>query len=96
MARKDRTPPRPREGRRPLIAGNWKMNLTHLEAILLVQKLAATFTEQQLAEVEVAVLPAFTALRSRSSAFCSPRLAARLARTARPKSVTATAATATP
>jgi triosephosphate isomerase (TIM) len=50
--------------RRPIMAGNWKMNLTHLEAILLVQKLAATFTEQQLAEVEVAVLPPFTALRS--------------------------------
>jgi triosephosphate isomerase (TIM) len=40
------------------------MNLTHLEAILLVQKLAATLTEQQLADVEVAVLPPFTALRS--------------------------------
>jgi triosephosphate isomerase len=50
--------------RRPIMAGNWKMNLTHLEAILLVQKLAATLTEQQLADVEVAVLPAFTALRS--------------------------------
>jgi triosephosphate isomerase (TIM) len=50
--------------RRPIMAGNWKMNLTHLEAILLVQKLAATLTEQQLADVEVAVLPPFTALRS--------------------------------
>jgi triosephosphate isomerase (TIM) len=50
--------------RRPIMAGNWKMNLTHLEAILLVQKLAATLTEQELADVEVAVLPAFTALRS--------------------------------
>jgi triosephosphate isomerase len=52
------------DSRRPIMAGNWKMNLTHLEAILLVQKLAATLTEQQLAEVEVAVLPPFTALRS--------------------------------
>jgi triosephosphate isomerase (TIM) len=50
--------------RRPIMAGNWKMNLNHLEAILLVQKLAASLTEQQLAEVEVAVLPPFTALRS--------------------------------
>jgi triosephosphate isomerase len=50
--------------RRPIMAGNWKMNLNHLEAILLVQKLAASLTEQQLADVEVAVLPAFTALRS--------------------------------
>ena len=50
--------------RRPFMAGNWKMNLTHLEAILLVQKLAATLTDQQLTDVEVAVLPPFTALRS--------------------------------
>jgi triosephosphate isomerase len=50
--------------RRPIMAGNWKMNLTHLEAINLVQKLAFSLTEQQLTDVEVAVLPAFTALRS--------------------------------
>jgi triosephosphate isomerase len=50
--------------RRPIIAGNWKMNLNHLEAIALVQKLAFSLTEQQLADVEVAVLPPFTALRS--------------------------------
>ena len=34
--------------RKPLISGNWKMNLNHFEAILLVQKLAASLTEQQL------------------------------------------------
>jgi triosephosphate isomerase len=50
--------------RRPLIAGNWKMNLSHLEAIALVQKLAFSLTERQLAEVEVVVLPPFTSLRS--------------------------------
>jgi triosephosphate isomerase len=50
--------------RRPLMAGNWKMNLNHLEAINLVQKLAFSLSEQQLADVEVAVLPPFTALRS--------------------------------
>jgi triosephosphate isomerase len=50
--------------RRPIMAGNWKMNLTHLEAINLVQKLAFSLTEQQLTDVEVAVLPPFTALRS--------------------------------
>jgi triosephosphate isomerase len=50
--------------RRPVMAGNWKMNLNHLEAILLVQKLAASLTEQQFADVEVVVLPPFTALRS--------------------------------
>ncbi|MGH3909240.1 MAG: triose-phosphate isomerase [Pseudonocardiaceae bacterium] len=50
--------------RQPLIAGNWKMNLTHLEAIALVQKLAFALPEKYFAEVEVAVLPPFTALRS--------------------------------
>jgi triosephosphate isomerase len=50
--------------RRPFIAGNWKMNLNHFEAILLVQKLAASLNEQQLSDVEVAVMPPFTALRS--------------------------------
>ncbi|WFE30857.1 triose-phosphate isomerase [Solwaraspora sp. WMMD791] len=46
------------------MAGNWKMNLNHLEAIALVQKLAFSLNEQQLTDVEVAVLPPFTALRS--------------------------------
>jgi triosephosphate isomerase len=63
MARKDRTPGK-REGRRPLIAGNWKMNMTHLDAIGLVQKLAFTIPEKVLEDVEVVVLPPFTALRS--------------------------------
>jgi len=59
-----RNAPARREGRRPLIAGNWKMNLTHLEAIGLVQKLAFSLTEPQLEAAEVVVLPPFTALRS--------------------------------
>ena len=63
MARKDRTPAR-REGRRPLIAGNWKMQMTHLEAIGLVQKLDFSLDEAQLDAAEVVVLPPFTALRS--------------------------------
>jgi triosephosphate isomerase (TIM) len=63
--------------RRPIMAGNWKMNLTHLEAILLVQKLAASLTEQQLADVEVAVLPPFTALRSVQTAIEGDKIAIR-------------------
>lgn len=47
-----------------MIAGNWKMNLHHLEAIALVQKLAFALPEKYFAKVEVAVLPPFTALRS--------------------------------
>ncbi|BCJ63220.1 triose-phosphate isomerase [Polymorphospora rubra] len=50
--------------RRPLMAGNWKMNLNHLEAIALVQKLAFSLNEKQLTEVETVVLPPFTDLRS--------------------------------
>src|SRR5690242_10978535 len=51
-------------GRTPLMAGNWKMNLNHLEAIALVQKLAFALTDKDLDAVEVAVLPPFTAIRS--------------------------------
>jgi triosephosphate isomerase len=50
--------------RMPLIAGNWKMNLNHLEAIALTQKLAFSLTEKQLAEVEVVVLPPYVDIRS--------------------------------
>src|SRR4051812_1638658 len=52
------------QGRRPLIAGNWKMHLTHLEAIGLVQKVVFSLKEKELEAAEVVVLPPFTALRS--------------------------------
>lgn len=51
-------------GRMPLIAGNWKMNATHLEAIALVQKVAFALQDKDYERVEVAVLPPFTDLRS--------------------------------
>ncbi|WP_404828593.1 triose-phosphate isomerase [Spongiactinospora rosea] len=50
--------------RTPLFAGNWKMNLNHLEAINHVQKLAFSLTGKDFDAVEVAVLPPFTDLRS--------------------------------
>ncbi len=50
--------------RTPLMAGNWKMNLNHLEAIALVQKLAFSLTPEDLDAVEVVVLPPFVDLRS--------------------------------
>ena len=50
--------------RKPLMAGNWKMNLNHLEAIALVQKLAFALNEDDYAAVDVAVLPPFTDIRS--------------------------------
>jgi triosephosphate isomerase len=54
----------PNVPRRPLMAGNWKMNLNHLEAIALVQKLAFSLTDQDFDTVDVAVLPPFTNIRS--------------------------------
>ena len=50
--------------RKPLMAGNWKMNLNHLEAIALVQKLAFALTDEDFAAVDVAVIPPFTDIRS--------------------------------
>lgn len=50
--------------RTPLMAGNWKMNLNHLEAIALVQKIAFSLDQVDFDAVEVAVLPPFTDLRS--------------------------------
>jgi triosephosphate isomerase len=50
--------------RRPLVAGNWKMNLNHLEAIALTQKIAFSLSEKQLTAVEVVILPPFVDLRS--------------------------------
>lgn len=50
--------------RTPLMAGNWKMNLNHLEAIAHVQKLAFALTDKDFDAVEVAVLAPFTDLRS--------------------------------
>jgi triosephosphate isomerase len=46
------------------MAGNWKMNLNHLEAISLTQKLAFSLTEKQLNDVETVVLPPFVDIRS--------------------------------
>ncbi len=52
--------------RTPLMAGNWKMNCDHREAVGLVQKLAWKLDDRHhdFATVEVAVLPPFTDLRS--------------------------------
>jgi triosephosphate isomerase len=46
------------------MAGNWKMNLNHLEAIAHVQKLSFSLTDKDYDGVEVVVLPPFTDLRS--------------------------------
>jgi len=50
----------------PFIAGNWKMNLDHQQAIALVQKLSWTLADanHDYSKTEVAVFPPFTDLRS--------------------------------
>jgi triosephosphate isomerase len=48
----------------PLMAGNWKMNLNHFEAMHLVQDLSFRLVDADLEAVEVAVLPPFTDIRS--------------------------------
>lgn len=52
--------------RTPLIAGNWKMNLDHLQAVAFVQKLHWTLKDAKHEDgsVEVAVFPPFTDLRT--------------------------------
>ena len=55
-----------KQGRTPLMAGNWKMNLNHQEAVVLVQKLSWTLSDKRhdYGKVEVVVLPPFTDIRS--------------------------------
>jgi triosephosphate isomerase len=50
--------------RMPIMAGNWKMHHTHLEAIAVVQKLGYRLDPSDYERTEVVVCPAFTALRS--------------------------------
>lgn len=52
--------------RTPLIAGNWKMNLDHQQAIALIQKIAWTLSDADFDHeaVEVVITPPFTDLRS--------------------------------
>jgi triosephosphate isomerase len=63
----------------PLMAGNWKMNLTHPEAVALVQKLAWILADKKhdFARTEVAVIPPFTDLRSVQTLVDGDRLALR-------------------
>lgn len=60
----------------PLIAGNWKLNLDHLQAIAFVQKLAWSLKDARhdFDAVEVAVFPPFTDLRSVQTLIAADRL----------------------
>ena len=50
--------------RKPMMAGNWKMHHTHLEAIQVVQKLSYRLDKKDFDDVDIVLCPAFTALRS--------------------------------
>jgi triosephosphate isomerase len=50
--------------RKPLISGNWKMNLNHFEAIQTVQKLHYSLPKEVYDDVDVSVHPPFTDIRS--------------------------------
>ncbi|MGO1737085.1 MAG: triose-phosphate isomerase [Leucobacter sp.] len=66
--------------RTPLIAGNWKMNLDHLQAIAFVQKLSWALKDasHDYSDVEVAVFPPFTDLRSVQTLLSADKLDLRL------------------
>jgi len=65
-----------KNARVPLMAGNWKMNLNHQEAVVLVQKLAWTLSDKRhdFDKVEVVVVPPFTDLRSVQTVIDGDRL----------------------
>jgi triosephosphate isomerase len=60
--------------RKPIVAANWKMHKTHLEAIQAVQKLGYLVTADDTESVEVVVCPPFTAMRSVQTLIESDRL----------------------
>jgi len=54
----------PSDKRKPIISGNWKMNLNHFEAIQTVQKLHYSLPKDVYDAVDVSVHPPFTDVRS--------------------------------
>jgi triosephosphate isomerase (TIM) len=60
--------------RRPIVAANWKMHKTHLEAIQAVQKLSYLVDRDDTDRVEVVICPPFSALRSIQTLIDSDRL----------------------
>ena len=70
--------------RTPMIAANWKMHKTHLEAIQAVQKLSYLLDRDDAERMEVVICPPFTALRSVQTLIDSDRLPVRPGRPGRP------------
>ncbi|HEV3474984.1 MAG TPA: triose-phosphate isomerase [Actinomycetota bacterium] len=64
--------------RQPIVAANWKMHKSHLDAIRDVQRLSYLLDRQDTDRVEVIICPPFTALRSVQTLIDSDRLAFKL------------------
>ena len=64
--------------RKPIMAGNWKMHHTHLEAIQVVQKLGYRLEPEDYDRCDVVVCPPFTALRSVQTVIEADRLSIQL------------------
>ena len=60
--------------RKPIMAGNWKMHHTHLDAIQVVQKLSYRLAAEDYERCEVVVCPSFTSLRSVQTVIEADRL----------------------
>jgi triosephosphate isomerase len=59
--------------RKPLISGNWKMNLNHFEATALVQKLVYELSTEDYELVEVSIHPPFTDIRTVQTYFLAEK-----------------------
>jgi triosephosphate isomerase len=59
--------------RKPLISGNWKMNLNHFEATALVQKLVYELTGEDYDAVDVSIHPPFTDIRTVQTYFLAEK-----------------------
>ena len=60
---------------RPLVVGNWKMNLDYVEAVHLTQQIGVILKNKPLEHVELVVVPPFVDLRSVTSVVESERIA---------------------
>ena len=60
--------------RRPLISGNWKMNLNHFEALKLVQQLSYEVTKDDVDALDISIHPPFTDIRTVQTALESDRI----------------------
>ena len=68
------TPKPPKNGRTPLISGNWKMHHNHFDAIQVVQKLSFRLRSEDYDAVDVSIHPPFTDLRSVQTVLESDRI----------------------